>query len=160
MKTPVLTSAAAILLSIAAGSANADPLGVLDAPTPVLPAAAAAPAEGYDVVVMRRDGRGAISGFGESMTHGEPVNFGEKFSYLVATTGPRDGFDGYRTMEVSNIQPMPYGLTTFRLHLEEKDSGSELTVNRQVWLNAGEDTAVVHGLDGQDYLVKLRRVDG
>jgi hypothetical protein len=160
VRTSVLTSAAAILLSFAAGSANADPLGVVDAPTPVLPAAAASPAKGYDVVVMRRDPRGAISGFGERMTHGEPVNFDEKFTYLVATSGPRDGLDGYRTVEVSDIQPMPYGLTTFRLHLEEKDSGSKLTVNRQVWLNGGEDTAVVHGLDGQDYLVKLRRVDG
>ncbi|CAB3754302.1 hypothetical protein [Paraburkholderia humisilvae] len=156
MKTSVLTAAAAILLSFAAVSASADPLGVIDAPTPILPAVAAS-TNGYDVVVTRRDARGAIRRFGESVTHGEPVNFVE---YLFATTGPRDGLDGYRTMEVSNIQPMPYGLATFRLRLEEKDSGSELTVSRQVWLNAGEDTTVVHGLDGRDYLVKLDRVDG
>ncbi|WP_176000268.1 hypothetical protein [Burkholderia vietnamiensis] len=159
MKKQILASAAAVLLVFAAASANADPLGVIDAASPIVPAVAA-PTNGYDVLVMRRDARGAISDFGERQTHGESVNFGEQFSYLVATNGPRDGLDGYRKMAVSDIQPMPFGLTSFRLQLEEKDSGSELTVNRRVWLNAGEDTAVVHGLNGQDYLVKLRRVDG
>ncbi|HDR9761885.1 hypothetical protein KDX16_15955 [Burkholderia vietnamiensis] len=159
MKNQIVASTAAVLLLFAAGSANADPLGVIDAPSQIVPAVAA-PANGYDVVVMRRDARGAISDFGERQTHGESVNFGEQFNYLVATNGPRDGLDGYRKMAVSDIQSMPFGLTTFRLQLEEKDSGSELTVNRRVWLNAGEDTAVVHGLNGQDYLVKLRRVDG
>lgn len=159
MKISILTSAVAILLSFGAASANADPLGVIDAPSQIV-RAAAEPTKGYDVVVMRRDVRGAISDFGERLTHGESVNFGEQFSYLVATNGPHDGFDGYRKMEVSDIQSMPFGLLTFLLQLEEKDSGSVLTVNRRVWLNAGEDTAVVHGLNGQDYLVKLRRVDG
>lgn len=159
MKNKIQASAAAVLLLFSAATVNADPLGVIDAPSQIVPAVAT-PIKGYDVEVMRRDARGAISNFGERLTHGESVNFDEQFSYLVATNGPRDGLDGYRKLEVSDIQPTSSGLTSFHLQLREKDSGSELVVNRRVWLNAGEDTAVVHGLNGQDYLVKLRRVEG
>lgn len=93
MKNQIQASAAAVLLLFSAATVNADPLGVIDAPSQIVPAVAT-PIKGYDVEVMRRDARGAISNFGERLTHGESVNFDEQFSYLVATNGPRDGLDG------------------------------------------------------------------
>ena len=114
-----------------------------------------------EVAVYMRDARGALSNVGWRMTHGEPVQFSERFSYLVATNGAHDAYDGHWSMTISDFRDSVADSFSFDVSMEGKDPGVwEGQATQHVRTETGSRTNIVHGIDGKDYVIELRRVNG
>jgi hypothetical protein len=111
-----------------------------------------------DIVVYQRAARGDLSGMLKRQTHGEPITFSRQFSYLVGTDRPTD-IDGHWSMTISNLQYGANGDSAFDVGMEGKDPGVwEGKSTAHVLIDQGAKFGVVHGIDGKDYRIELRRL--
>lgn len=152
MKKPLILSVMALLISGAAVASQADGADQLVAKDSVAPYA--------EIVVFRQDAAGRMELVGSGTAHDSPVQFSREFSYLVATNGPRDGFDGHWSMKIDHFQYSANGGVAFDVSMEGRDPGVwEGNATNHIMVAAGTD-GVIHGIDGQDYVIKVHLVEG
>ncbi|MGF6440426.1 hypothetical protein [Paraburkholderia youngii] len=115
------------------------------------------------VSVLEREPGGAVTSpfIGSLNTTGAPVTFSDEFSESVARSSLNDDQIGYLNLTVRNIAPGPDDSVAFDVVIEGKDPGAyDGRVVVHALTPSGSREAVVHWVNGRDYVIAVRPVAG